>query len=51
MVYNSLGQLILDKKIDFTSYETIDLSGFTKGIYLIKGSNTFENQTSIIVKE
>lgn len=51
MVYNSLGQLILNKKIDFSFYETIDLSGFTKGIYLIKSSNAFENQTSTIVKE
>ena len=51
-VVNSLGQEV--SKVKFTKFsnnQEIDLSGFTKGVYVLKLSNSKTSKTEKIVKQ
>jgi hypothetical protein len=50
-VYNYLGQEILSKILESERTEMLDLSGFEKGIYIIKFSNEKESKVVKVIKE
>lgn len=50
-IYNSLGQLIVNKKIISAADLTVDTSGFTTGIYFIKVSKENATKTVRFIKE
>jgi uncharacterized delta-60 repeat protein len=51
VVYNYLGQEVLIKKLDFSNQETINLTNFVTGMYLLKLSNNNKTVFKSIIKK
>ncbi len=50
-IYNYLGQLLGNKKMQFSNNQEIDLSKFSSGIYVLKMSNENKSVSVKVVKE
>ena len=50
-VYNYLGQEMIQQKLTFSNNQTIDLSGFSKGVYLFKLQSDNSTETIKVIKK